>query len=154
MKHTQRFCHLESLPEYQVGDIITTGQKIARMGSTGQSTANHVHTDNVEGYHSTPWRLSDMEHGRKISSPRQLARFICDGLFDTEILVTSWYCDPFYFDRNGTLILHMGYDVVPEDRHETNNHFWIHWPIQENGFILGLGYDIGYGNYIHIGYEA
>jgi hypothetical protein len=154
MKYTIRFCHLETIPGHKVGDIITYSEKVARMGSTGKSTAPHLHMDCVEGYHSTPWRLSDMEHWRQSPSPRQLARFVCDGLFDTKIHVTSWYCDPYYFDRNGNLILHMAYDVVPEDRHETNNHFWIKWPINNQGIMLSLGNDIGYGNYLHVGFEA
>jgi hypothetical protein len=155
MKYTVRFCHLADIPGHKAGDIITKYEKIGFMGSTGQSDAPHLHLDCVGGYYSTPWRLSDMAYNLKHPSPTQLSRFLQhDTIFDTELLITSYYCDPYYFDGNGNLVLHMAYDVVPKDRHDTKAHYWIHWPIDENGLVLGVGEDVGYGNYVHIGYEV
>ena len=81
MKYTQRFCHLAENPDIPIMEPIHRGDIIGRMGSTGKSTAPHVHTDGVEGYKGMVYHLTDMEHGFVKPAPRQCALFIDGELF-------------------------------------------------------------------------
>ena len=45
--YVTRYAHNES-NEVKVGDIVTRGQVIAKMGSSGRSTGPHVHLEVLE----------------------------------------------------------------------------------------------------------
>lgn len=150
MTYTVRYAHLKKKPGYVVGDKIKTGNFIALMGSSGQSTAAHLHIDCVEGKHERNWKLRDTEAGNPKSSPRQLNFFIDHGLFKTDIAITTYYADPEYQIERGKV--HHGYDVVPEDRNPA--HFGIWWNRSKTGEVSGVGEDPAYGNYILISFEA
>ena len=50
MRFTVRFCHLESMCDLPKSSIIYPDKPIGVMGSTGSSSAPHVHTDCVKGF--------------------------------------------------------------------------------------------------------
>ncbi len=151
MKYTIRFAHLKEKPNLKVNQIITSGNPIGTMGSTGQSTANHVHIDCIEFFNPAVYHLSDINKGLLTSAPEQLNHFIDKDLFKTDILITTYYNDPEYMGVFKKL--HPGYDVVPENRHKTNKNHVLNWNRSCNGIILAVGFDKHYGNYINIGFE-
>ena len=148
MKYTVRYAHLAERSKLSVGDKINNGDKIGICGNTGASDGRHLHIDCVEGIVSIPWRLSDTERGLPKSCPRQLNYFIDNFLFMSYIEITTPYCDPDYMVHYGKL--HHGYDVVPKDRKS----YGIHWNRSKEGEIVAIGEDDGYGNFIHVAFEA
>ena len=154
MIYTARFAHLNNLPQYSVGDKIFRGDVVGRMGSTGQSKVAHLHIDVVEGHINSIIRLKDIGYDKQfIPNIIQLNYFIDDELFNNEPFITTCFYDPFYKALYGKD--HPAYDVVPIDRHLTDEHFDIHWNRSKTGVVFKKGYDErGYGNYILIGFEA
>jgi murein DD-endopeptidase MepM/ murein hydrolase activator NlpD len=152
MRYTAKYGHLEKLPELKENQIIKNGQKIGRMGNSGKSTAKHLHFDLIRGFRGNIWRLSEIEIDRNHAI--QSSYFIDDELFKTEIEITSYYCDPDYKDKNGELILHPAYDVVPENRHRTLLNHDIFWNRSMPGQVLDIGNDSGYGYYCLVGFDA
>ena len=151
---TVRFAHLVEIPIPKIGDVIFRGDKVGRMGSSGQSSANHLHIDVVESLVDRIIRLEEIGYeSDKIYQPniRQLNYFIDDELFDIKPVITTYFYDPEYKVTRGKN--HPGYDLVPEDRLKTSDHFNIYWNRSRTGVILDVGYDKGYGNYILIGFE-
>jgi len=153
--YTVRFAHLAEPPIPKVGDIIFEGDKVGLMGNTGKSTANHLHIDVIETLQNKIIRLKEIgyEEGKLyLPNIQQLNYFIDEELFGIKpVIITSFY-DPFY--RPEYKKDHPAYDVVPEDRHETKDHFSIYWNRTKTGVILANSFDSGYGNYILIGFEA
>lgn len=156
---TVRYAHLEKLPDLQKGDLVTYGDKICRMGSTGQSKFNHLHIDCVHGSVDKIIRLFEIDDDKNISNKKyksnenQLNYFIDKDLFMVSSHVTSKYMDPKYKERFGKD--HPAIDVVPIDRHKTTEHFDIFWNRTKTGHVLNLGLDVkGYGYYILIGFEV
>ena len=153
--YTVRFAHLEEIPIPKVGNIIFRGDKVGRMGSSGQSTANHLHIDVVEGLINKIIRLKEIGYELEnsyIPNIEQLNHFINEELFGIDPVITTYFYDPEYKIKYGKN--HPGYDLVPKDRHKTNEHFNIYWNIPVTGIILDVDFDAGYGNYILIGFEA
>lgn len=48
-----RYAHLLSDPSVNAGDTVTAGQAIGKVGSTGDSTGNHLHFGTYEGTEAT-----------------------------------------------------------------------------------------------------
>ena len=157
-RYTAKFAHLESLPTLKEGQIIKRGEKIGRMGNTGKSFGAHLHFDLMHGFRSVIWRLNEIEIDR--DHAKQSAYFVIDEkneLFKTEPEITTYYGDPRYFDKNGKLVLHFGYDIIPENKDPEN--FDIYWPRSMPGQVLKVGRDFdsltkGYGYYCLIGFDA
>lgn len=170
MKMTIRFCHLAYLPTWEPGDIIKRGDKIGKMGSTGASTNNHVHSDMVPGIHQEVYHLDEIIHMFRTPleifyALKQLRYFLDDEIFGVQIAITSSWGDPQYGrykkDENGDYVLnengnkiliwkfHPGFDYVPYDRHMTEAHFDMFWPRSKNGVCLSVGNDAGYGYYVN-----
>ena len=154
MKYTVRYCHMAFPTNLRIGQKIKSGDTIGKMGSTGQSTAAHLHLDCVHGEIAEPWRLSDMENQKVVPAFRQINYFIDSGLFLVEPVITSYYNDPNYKDSAGRNIVHLAYDLVPINRHQTMNNYDIYWNRTKTGRLIAKGYDEGYGYYAHISYEA
>ena len=154
MRYTVRFAHLAEAPLYKVGDTIIRGQSIGVMGNTGKSTGPHVHLDVVEGSHPYKYTLAEIENGNPPAArPRQALYFIDKELFGVEPVVTTHYADPDYFATFSKI--HLGYDVVPEDRHSTKEHFIIHWPRSMPGKVSWIDNDpAGYGHCIYVEFDA
>jgi len=152
MKYTVRFAHLELIPSLSIGEIVGPGDKVGRMGDTGKSYAEHLHIDCVHGKIQHVYHQRDIEAGVVYSAPRQLAWFIDFGLFNYDIIITTGYADPLYLREEETL--HLAFDVVPENRHGTDANFDILWNRSLPGEVIAKGFDSGYGNYIHILFEA
>lgn len=160
MKYTVRFAHLENAPPFKVGDTIKRGDIVGRMGTSGQSTAAHLHMDVVEGFQVARYQLKDIEaDSPKAAPPRQAAYFLTKDsmkgyeLFGIKPVITTHMADPEYLESFGKI--HFHYDVVPEDRHTSRDHFDIHWPRSANGKVLRVDYDEkGYGNCLYVGYEV
>ena len=150
--YTMRFAHLKNPSGLRVDSTIKQGDAIGVMGSSGASTAAHLHLDVVEGIVTKNWRLSDYESGVKTATPKQLARCLNKRLFGVYPVVTTAYDDRDYYVGFGKL--HSAFDLVPEDRHETQGHYLIRWPLLEHGVVTFAGYDNGYGNSVLISYEA
>lgn len=151
--YTWRIAHLEFASNLKVGDIVTRGMVLGKMGSSGQSTAIHLHTDCVKGLVKNKYTLADIEKGIYIPSPRQLNYFIDSELLGWPIYITTYYADLEYQLKRKKV--HYGYDVVPEDRKRTTAHYFIHWNRSMKGEVIAKGYDeAGYGHYLHIGFRT
>ena len=153
-RYTVRFAHLKETPIPKVGDIIYRGDKVGRMGSTGQSTANHLHIDVIETLQNKIIRLKEIGYEKEKYKPNieQLNYFIDDELFGIKPIITTYFYDPEYkvkYKKD-----HPGYDLIPIDRHDTDEHFNIYWNRSKTGIILDVNFDAGYGNYILIGFEV
>ena len=153
MTYTVRFAHLAERPALRLGQIIRRGDRIGRMGNTGKSTAAHLHEDTVEGMHTRRYTQGDIEAGTPVAAPKQAAYFIDHDLFRIKPIITAGFADPFYLAEMKKL--HMGFDVVPWDRHRSQDHFWIHWNRSMPGRVLWILDDPdGYGICLYIGFEV
>jgi murein DD-endopeptidase MepM/ murein hydrolase activator NlpD len=147
MTYTAMFAHLESKPIYSIGDPISKGVQIGRMGDTGQSVGAHLHLAVVEGEYADIWHLRDMEDGLVIPSPRELNYFIDIGLFQYDFKITTPYCDYEYQNKRGKV--HHAYDVST-----TKNWPWnIYWNRSFKGWVTLNTFDKAYGNTILIAYK-
>ena len=152
--YTVRFAHLEELPIAKKSDVIFRGDKVGRMGSTGKSTLNHLHIDVIESLIDHIVRLKEIGYEpEKAYCPNieQLNYFIDKELFGINPIITTYFYDPAYkikWKKD-----HPAYDLIPIDRHDTNEHFSIYWNRSKIGVILNSGFDDGYGFYILIGFE-
>lgn len=154
MKYTVRFAHLEDVPVVKVGQVVTRGQLLGTMGTSGQSEGEHLHLDVVKGEQSRKYTLSDIEAGQPEAAPPRQALYFCDKeLFGVDPVFTTGYADPEYFEERGKV--HLGFDVVPFDRHETRAHWGIHWPRSMEGKVSAVIWDPdGYGHCLMISYDA
>lgn len=153
MIYTVRYAHLKEAPKLRIGDMVKSGDVIGIMGSSGQSTATHLHIDCVEGLCAYNYTLEAIEGHIPISAPRQLNHFIDRDLFDTDILITTPYACPEYMKLTGKV--HSAYDVVPADRHITEAHYVIKWGRSMTGKVIRVAYDpLGYGHNIQIAFDA
>lgn len=152
MTYTVRFAHMEKAPEWKEGDLLSRGAVIGRMGTSGQSTALHLHIDCVEGKAWVPYKLSQIGTLWP-SSEKQLAYFIDKELFGVEPLVTTPYMDPEYRKAFGKD--HPAIDVVPIDRKATRKHFDIHWNRSMRGEVTLIVYQPeSYGHCMYVAFEA
>ena len=135
-----------------IGSIIYQDKPIGVMGSTGLSSAAHVHTDCVRGYIPRVYRLNEIAFDS--DTIQQLNYFIDDGLFKTKLIITSYFGDPDYKDSKGRWIFHPAYDIVPLNRHKTKSNYTIYWNRTMPGLILSTGFDDAYGNYVNIGFDV
>ena len=154
MIYTVRFAHLEMAPTLKEGDVVRRGQALGVMGSSGQSSAPHVHLDVVEGEQVGRYTLADIEAGRPAAAPlRQVLYFVDAELFGVPLVVTSYYGDPDYFAQYGKV--HLGFDVVPADRHTTQKHYTVLWPRSASGLVAAVRWDpAGYGHCLHVIFVA
>jgi hypothetical protein len=152
VKYTVRFAHMAFKPSYKVGDVINRGDIIGIMGSTGQSTAAHLHIDCVEGEQRATYKLADIGT-RLMSSKKQLDYFIDKELFGVLAVVTTGYLDAEYKKIFGKD--HPAYDVVPIDRFDSKDHFAIHWNRSKAGTVsLIVDQPSGYGHCMYVTFEA
>lgn len=154
MKYTVRFAHLAEAPAVHLGQTVKRGQMLGKMGSTGQSTAAHVHLDVVEGEQSGRYTLEEIESGSPWPAPPRQALYFCDEeLFGVKPVFTTGYADPEYFAERKKV--HLGFDVVPYDRHLSETHWFLHWPRSMEGRVVAVAWDPkGYGHCLSIVYEA
>jgi hypothetical protein len=153
VKYTVRFAHLEKAPSWKVGDTIKIGDVVGKMGTSGQSTARHLHIDCVEGHQVGRYQLKDIEADSPKAAPRQMNWFIDDDIFKQPIVITTHYADAEY--QRTMKKVHFGYDVVPENRHDPKADLLIYWNRSISGTVLRVDYDsAGYGNCLYVGFEA
>jgi len=153
VKYTVRFAHLKDAPALKIGDLVNRGAVIGTMGNTGSSAGAHLHLDVVEGVQAGRYSLTDIAADRPKPSPKQAVLFVDKELFGVEPLVTTGYADPAYYAERAKL--HLAFDLVPIDRHETAAHHAIHWNRSMAGVVVKTAVkDAGYGNYISIAFEA
>lgn len=154
MEYTIRFCHMEK-SYVKKGDVLKFGDKIGKMGSTGQSTHNHVHMDLAQEAISELYHLSDIPD--KITDIQELMRqyhfFIDDSLFGVDPVITSSFGDPMYKIRKKWKF-HPGYDLVPVNRFKTEKNFDIMWNRSIEGLVVSSELDDAYGNYVNIVFEV
>lgn len=152
MMYTVRYCHLQGPGYLNVGGSVPPGAAIGKMGNTGASQGDHLHIDCVHGCHVSPWHLSDMEEGKVKPAYRQINYFIDKDLFDYPIVTTTAFNDIDYMITTGKV--HLSYDVVPEDRRKTKDHYVVYWNRSFQGTVIANDYDDGYGYYVHISFNA
>lgn len=154
MLYTVRYAHLYEPPDLEIGVNVHQDDLVGTMGTSGQSKHNHLHIDVVEGFQNKVYRLKDMGEDKKyIPNERQLNYFNDKELFHIKPVTTTPYMSTSYRERFGKD--HPALDLVPIDRHKTNDHFKIYWNRTKIGVVLKVGFDKnGYGNYIMIGFEA
>lgn len=152
MTYTVRFAHLSEI-HVRPGQTVKRGEKIGRMGNTGASQGAHLHLDVVEGIQAGRYTLTDMALGKPRADAKQATLFIDAELFGVEPIVTTYYSDPAYYKTLAKW--HFGYDLVPSDRHKTQEHFDILWNRSMPGRVTKIMTDDpGYGNCVMIAYEA
>jgi hypothetical protein len=153
MIYTIRYAHLKEKPNLQLGQRIYPREIIGTMGNSGSSMGAHLHIDCVEGLHKGRYSLQMMEEGTPLPAPRQLNYFIDSELFGIRPEITTFYCD-FEYQRIYKKI-HPAYDLVPIDRHTTNEHHKIKWNRSMIGNVVAIYSDLtGYGNCLYISFEA
>ena len=153
MKYTVRYAHLHDKPILEIGNTVHQDDYIGTMGNTGRSDGAHLHIDCVEGEQAYRYRLSDIEHGDPKPAPRQLNFFIYPDLFGIKPEITTYYADSDYQIKYRKL--HLGYDVVPVDRHATTRHHDIHWNRSMPGRVLLILDDPeGYGHCLYVTFEV
>ena len=154
-KYTVRVAHLEKPSDLNVGDLVKRGKVFGRMGSSGQSTASHVHMDCIKTHVEGLYHLSDIgfESSKYTPSLKQLLYFIDNELFGVDPVVTTSFGDPEYFLLRNKI--HYGFDLVPENRHNTEANYNLIWNRSGTGCVLDKGYDEkGYGYWVTIGMEC
>lgn len=152
MKYTVRFAHLAEPPKWKIGDKLTRGNMIGIMGSTGQSTAAHLHIDCVVGEIKTTFKLIDIGT-RYAPDQKQLDYFIDNELFGVKPVITTSFLDPEYKKLFGKD--HPAYDVVPIDRKEKEAHNHIYWNRSIPGVVsLIVNQPQGYGHCIYITFDT
>ena len=151
--YTARFAHLESRPPLKIGQVIRRGELIGMMGNSGASTAAHLHLDVVRGLQAHRYSLADIAAWTPAPDPRQAALFIDRELFGVDPVITTGYADPGYlFALNK---LHLGFDVVPVNRHQSKDNYGIRWNRSVPGRVVAiLEDDPGYGHCVSIAYEV
>ena len=151
---TARYAHLDSLPRWKIGETIHEHNVIGRMGSSGQSTAAHLHFDLTRGENDGLYSLHDIENEKPQSAPlRQYLYFLDDEMFIVPLVVTTAYAELEYYKL--TRKVHHGFDLVPEDRRTTKDHFDIHWNRSMKGRVVRVANDpYGYGYHICISFEV
>jgi len=151
---TARYAHLDSLPRWKVGDTILENFIVGRMGNSGQSTAAHLHFDLTRGENAGLYSLHDIESEKPASAPlKQYLYFLDDDMFTVPLVVTTAYAELEYYKL--TRKVHHGFDLVPEDRRTTKDHFDIHWNRSMKGKVVRVGNDpYGYGYHIQISFEV
>ena len=143
------YAHLDNI-YVKEGDLVTPkllwsdATKIGRMGSTGMSTAPHLHFGVVEGIQKQLWRLKDMYYNNPKPSKQQTEFFLDSTLFDTTIHTTVTWLG---YEN------HYAYDVVPQNRHLTSRNYDIMWNRSFAGRVIKTGFDSAYGNYVIIWYN-
>lgn len=154
MTYTARFAHLAEAPKLIPGNILKRGDIIGKMGSTGDSEADHVHFDLVRGAHTRLYTMAEIEAHLPEPAPlRQVLYFLDDELFAFPLVVTTPVAEQEYFVKRGKVHFHV--DVVPKDRHETKEHYWLHWPRSMPGRVVAVHWDPkGYGHCIQIVFDA
>lgn len=98
MKYTVRFAHLATSPKWKAGDKINRGDIVGVMGTTGQSTAAHLHIDCVVGAQYKTYKLSDIGKS-KIPDHKQLTYFIDRELFGVLPIITTSFMDEKYKEQ-------------------------------------------------------
>ena len=152
MKYTVRFAHLAETM-LRPGQTVTRGEIIGVMGNTGAGTGAHLHLDVVDGMQAGRYNLDDVAAGMPKPSAKQAVLFVDDELFRIAPVVTTYYADPEYYHSRAKI--HCAFDLVPEDRHSSKEHFQIHWNRSMPGTVVKImTNDAGYGNCVQIVYEA
>lgn len=148
---TSLWGHMEEESPLKIGQLVYPGDYIGHMGSSGKSTANHCHLGLISGIRSFLFKMKDVEVSEELI--QQLGYFVEDeAIFHVETHITSYFGDPIYRKRFG--VFHKGYDIVPIDRFQTEDHFGMHWPRTKTGQVMNIGYDKeGYGHYVLISYS-
>jgi hypothetical protein len=136
------------------GQILTYGDRVGIMGSTGYSTGNHLHTGAVEGAQTSLWRLADMNSGRVVPNKRESNYFVQgDDLFigqggeKRRTLITTDYLSDSYYRSYG--VKHPAYDLIDSGAGLPI----ILWNRTIPGKVVKVAYDGGYGNYIIVQYS-
>lgn len=151
MKYTVRFAHLADTPKWNAGDKIQDNDIVGVMGTSGQSTAAHLHIDLVVGEVKMTYKLADIGP-RLVPDQKELLKFLNVDLFGIAPVVTTEFMDPSYKKQFGKD--HPAYDVVPKDRHDSTDHFAIHWPRSMPGTVSLVVYQPeSYGHCVYITYE-
>lgn len=152
---TVRFAHMAEAPALKVGDKIARGQRIGTVGSSGQSTAPHLHIDLAGGEQIAKFHLESYEHNNPPPGPlRELLYFIDPELFGgVAPVVTTPYAEVEYFHARGKV--HYGFDLVPKNRHDPKADMGIYWNRSAVGTVLAVLDDpSAYGHCLYVGYEV
>jgi len=136
----------------KIGDKITRGMKLGRIGNTGDSHGIHDHLGCVHGEQKEVWHLADMERNDPAPAFRQLMYFIDSELFMFPIEITTTCCDFEYFKKYGKI--HAAYDLIPGDGWNSTKHFDFYWNRSYDGTAIAVGFDSAYGYYLHVKYEV
>ncbi len=153
-----RYAHLASThPLPKEGSILHHGDPIGFMGSTGQSSADHLHFDLIPGdFPGRTYRLWEIPRLIQNHLPfimEQYHWFIDSEMFGVEPEITTSFCDPHYIIKK-KYKCHPGFDLVPFDRKETKDHYTVMWNRRTSGKVVWSGIDSAYGHNCVVQYKV
>ena len=144
---TARLCH--QINKLEPGQKGSKGTNLGKMSNIGTQHA-HVHADigiGINRYQS----LSKLASG-EIQPDEKLVYEFCNwNLFKYKPVIRTYFMEPGYKDKRG--VEHPAIDGVPEDRHETDEHFDIYWPLNCDFEILATGIYNDGNSYMIIWFE-
>jgi hypothetical protein len=120
------------------GQTGSLGTKIGIMDGKG-GVPKHVHVDIGLGINRVQ-NLTKLTTG-EIEADEKLVYEFCNwNLFRFEPVITTYFMEPGYKEGPGKGIKeHPALDIVPEDRHETDEHFDIYWPLDCDFEVISVG---------------
>jgi hypothetical protein len=148
---TFRILHQSTNFDWKIGDWITKGEKICRMGNSGTKDF-HVHIDAIKGIHP---QYSLMMLTKKLleSLKHYLYRFVTWNFFKYEPVITTEYMEEGYPEEQNVKYEHMALDLVLENRKYTNENYDVYYPLEVPGKVLNLGTYLDGTKYIIIGVD-
>ena len=129
----------------QTGDVLKYGDEVAIYGSTGFSTAPHLHISVVDGHHED-FTMLGIEQSQFKSNEQVLYRLTSNTLMNGAYRVTTRYLEQGYKEKfGGGLYEHWGLDLV-----SLLNTRVIRWSAHNTGKVVKRSYNTIAGNFMVI----
>lgn len=149
----------------KVGSVLEEGDLIGIMGSTGNSTGNHVHVTAAKGRVSRAFYRADYNNGSIVPLEAETNSFKSNKLFyhkGTYVPALVSYSD--YYKSNNDFYqwrgdrYHFGVDLITSNSYLDANRPEVRWPKKVKATVIAMGDDrnvtsLGYGWWIVLHYS-